>query len=234
MYMSQHIFTPVPSKFQSWVPYNRNYMSLLGRAPGAILNRCLREVRLPEQFYAIGLWTSRDVAKAWAESADSLLGAKPNVDQGLYDGYPMTWSRWDLVDFAWGLEGPAALGAGKFAKVITWAITPEMRPAQDALNRAVLSLLARQPGFVLGETYRGHRGDRYQIIYTFKDATDWPFGADGPPDLRMMLEADTYRSVREKTAKPELLDCTLWECVLGPEQEQIVEMVRGRSAATAL
>ena len=29
MYMSQHGFTPVPDKLAEWIPYNRNYMSLL-------------------------------------------------------------------------------------------------------------------------------------------------------------------------------------------------------------
>ena len=53
MYMSQHAFTPVPSKFDLWVPYNRNYMTLTSRAPGAVLSRILRLRDEPEKFHVL-------------------------------------------------------------------------------------------------------------------------------------------------------------------------------------
>jgi hypothetical protein len=222
MYMSQHAFTPVPSKLELWVPYNRNYMTLTGRVAGAVLSRILREVLEPEKFFALGVWTSHDMAVQWTNSAESKLGAKPNIDLGLYDGYPMTWSRWNLVDFAWGPEGPAEVdGSDAVAKIVTWDVAPGMREAQDAYNRAILSALARQPGFICGETYLGHRGDRYQLIFTLKRAGDWPPAVGMPLDLRMVMEADTFREVREKTPAQKILDCTIWQWVWGPEQARL-------------
>jgi antibiotic biosynthesis monooxygenase (ABM) superfamily enzyme len=235
MYMSQHAFIPVPSKLDLWNIYNRNYMSLTTRVPGAVLSRILREVREPEKFFAIGIWTNHELAAQWQNHPESKLGYKPAQDQGLYEGYPMTWSRWNLVDFAWGLEGPAAADAdaGMSVKLVTWDIAPGMREAQDALNRAVMSLLARQPGFVSGETYCGHRGDRFEILYTFKTARDWPFGEDMPSDLRMLVRSDTFRAVREKTADPVVLDCTLFESVWGPERGRLTQPVGAREGVRA-
>jgi heme-degrading monooxygenase HmoA len=224
MYMSQHAFIPAPDKFDLWTTYNRNYMSLTTRVPGAVLSRILREVKEPEKFFALGVWTNHQLAAEWQNHPESKLGFKPAQDQGLYEGYPMTWSRWNLVDFAWGLEGPApATDLGMSVKMITWEIAPGMREAQDAVNRAMLSLLARQPGFVSGETYCGHRGDRFEILYTFKTAADWPLGENMPADLRMLVGSDTFRAVHEKTADPVVLDCTLFESVWGPEQGRLTQ-----------
>ena len=57
MYVSQHIFTPVPQRLAQWTVYNRNYMSLTARVPGASLSRILRCVEAPERFVAIGIWS---------------------------------------------------------------------------------------------------------------------------------------------------------------------------------
>jgi heme-degrading monooxygenase HmoA len=221
MYMSQHAFTPAPAKFDRWIPYNRNYMSLTARVPGAVLSRILREVREPEKFLAVGVWTGHEAAARWAENPENKLGAQPNIDLGLYDGYPMTWSRWRLVDVAWGLEGPAADPKAAFVKIVTWDVAPGAEAAQAALNRAVLSLLARQPGFICGETYLAHRNDRFQLIYTFAQPTAWPFGGDLPADLRLLVQSDAAAALRAEAAEPAVLDATVWDWVWGPERDRL-------------
>jgi hypothetical protein len=228
MYMSQHHFTPVPAKYELWAPYNRNYMSLTARAPGAVLSRILRRCDQPESFFAVGLWTDREMASRWTESAEAKLGAKPSQDLGLYDGYPMTWTRWGLADFAWGLQGPAGLtGPGLFVKHLTWEVSADGRSAGEAFRRALLSLLARRPGFVCGETYLSHRGDRVQGLYTLKDAGAWPLSGEAPPELRLVLQSHGAPGLDEATS----LDCTLFETVWGPEQAALQRFIGAGAAA---
>ena len=218
MYMSQHLFTPAPGKFDLWVPYNRNYMSLLARAPGAVLSRVLRETGRPERLYAVGLWTGHDAAEQWSDSPEALLGAKPGADQRLYEGRPMTWSRWELIDFAAGRDAADATVPGRFVKLATWPAAPRMQETQEAILRAALSLLARQPGFVCGETYRSHRGGGYQLLYTFREAGDWPLDGEPAAELRLLIEADAVRAIRKAVVDPSVLDCTVWDGAWGPEQ----------------
>jgi hypothetical protein len=216
MYVSQHAFTPVPAKFGQWVPYNRNYMSLSARVPGAVLSRILRLKAEPEKFMAVGVWTSRDVAVQWTESDESKLGSKPSFDLGLYDGYPMTWTRWDLVDFAWGSGGRAPVAAGAVVRHVSWEGSPDARAIQDAFLRATLSILARQPGFICGETHLGHRGDRYQMLYAFEETAERE-SSSPPAELQLLLESDAVRDLRAKTPAPHITDTTVWEWVWGPE-----------------
>jgi len=224
VYMSQHAFTPVPSKFDLWVPYNRNYMTLTSRAPGAVLSRILRLRDEPEKFMAVGLWTDRDVAAQWTSSAEAALGAKPSIDQGLYDGFPMTWTRWELVDFAWGLEGRAALAApGLFVQHVTRTVSPERIETRQTFNRAVMSLMARRPGFVSGETYRGHRNDRLLTIYTFKDEV---CAAEDPPaELAMFLRAADATGFSPQAPAPVSLNCSVFESVWGPEADSVQQFL---------
>ena len=75
MYMSQHRFTPDPAKYELWLPYNRNYMTVTSRAPGAVLSRILRLNDQPQTFLAIGVWASKDQAIAWTDSAEGSAAA---------------------------------------------------------------------------------------------------------------------------------------------------------------
>jgi hypothetical protein len=226
MYVSQHAFTPAPAKFDQWVPYNRNDMSLSARVPGAVLSRILRLKAEPEKFMAVGVWTSRDTAVQWTESDESKLGAKPSVDLGLYEGYPMTWTRWDLVDFAWGLEGPAQVAAGSVIRHVAWEAGPGPNAVQDAFLRATLSILAREPGFICGETHRGHRGDRYQMLYTFEAAAELSSGGSPPAELQLLLESDAIRDLRAKTPAADITDTTVWEWVWGPDAGRLPRIER--------
>jgi quinol monooxygenase YgiN len=222
MYLSQHYFTPDPAKFDLWLPYNRNYMALTARAAGAVWSRILRREDDPEKFIAIGLWTDHLAAQAWVQSADAALGAKPAIDQGLYEGFPLVWSRWNLADFAWGWAGPAGLtGPGLFVKHVTWEVAPGRREAQQTLSRGVMSLMARLPGFVSGETYRGPKDDRLLSIYTFRSRDDWPSAESTPADLQMLLKSDTARAVLDNAPAPVALDCGLFESVWGPETARL-------------
>jgi hypothetical protein len=227
VYMSQHQFTPVPAKYELWLPYNRNYMTLTSRVEGAILSRILRLRDEPEKFIAVGLWTDRDMAVRWSESPESQLGAKPSQDQGLYEGYPMVWSRWDLTDFAWGLEGSGVhMVPGLFVKHLAQEVPAGTMDTRLAFNRALMSLLARRPGFVSGETYRGPKGDRLLSIYTFRRAEDWPLDAERPPaDLGLLVEGDLGRALRAEAPAPEVLDCTLFESVWGPAAPSLQRFV---------
>jgi heme-degrading monooxygenase HmoA len=218
VYMSQHQFTPVPAKYDLWVTYNRNYMTLTARAEGAILSRILRLNDDPEKFFAVGVWTDRDMAVRWSESAESRLGAKPSQDQGLYDGYPMAWTRWDLTDFAWGLEGSTApMNPGLLVKHIAQDVPAGTMDAHLAFNRALMSLLARRPGFVAGETYRGSKGDRLLSIYTFRRPEDWRLDVDHlPADLALLVRGDLARQLWAEAPPPLVVDCTLYESVWGP------------------
>lgn len=230
MYMSQHRFTPDPAKYELWLPYNRNYMTVTSRAPGAVLSRILRLQEEPETFFAIGIWASKDSAVAWTESADSKLAAKPSVDQGLYDGFPMAWSRWTLKDFAWGLAGPKAHDApALFVRHTTTPVEPGKLAARLTFERARLSLLARQPGFVSGETYSNHRGDSVLTIATLATRATAEAGAldDPPADLRLLLETGSDRPA----AAPASLDCTLFQSVWGPAMADLTAFINGEAAA---
>jgi heme-degrading monooxygenase HmoA len=231
MYMSQHQFTPVPSKFDLWRPYNRNYMSLTARAPGAVLSRILRSEADPDQFFAVGLWTSHEAANEWSTSAESRLGAKPSADQGLYEGYPMAWSRWELVDFAFGLEGPGALaGPDLVVRHVTWSGVAEVFEPLETLTRAKMSLMARQPGFVCGETYRGHRGDRLLSICTFRGRQRWPFAGGEPAELDMLRQSDAAAAVRAKAPAPFIVDCEVFESVWGPDSDALQGFIAAAAA----
>jgi heme-degrading monooxygenase HmoA len=224
MYMSQHQFTPDPAKYELWLPYNRNYMTVTSRAPGAVLSRILRLRDQPERFFAIGIWESKAAAVAWTDCAESRLAAKPSVDQGLYDGFPMDWSRWTLRDFAWGLAGPEAHEASDlFVRHVAQPVEVADLPARLVLERARLSLLARQPGFVSGETYIGHRGDSVLTITTFESAEAAAPEAL-PAELRLLR--DGSRSPLGATS----LDCTLFQSVWGPAKADLRAFVGGKAA----
>jgi heme-degrading monooxygenase HmoA len=234
MYMSQHRFTPVPEKYDLWRPYNHNYMTLTARVPGAIWSRILRSNDDPNIFFAVGLWTDHEAAIRWTDSDESKLGAKPNVDLGLYEGYPMTWSRWDLQDFAWGLGGPAAaLGETGFVKHIAWNVAPGAEAAQLTLCRSLMSLLARRPGFLCGETYLDHKKNRLLLIYTLRAAADWPLGEGRtvPAEIEVLLQSETAQAVCERAPAPYALDCELFESVWGPETASLLRFIGAAAAA---
>ncbi len=219
MYMSQHRFTPVPEKFDQWVPYNWNYMTLTARAPGAVLSRILRICEEPDSFFAVGLWTGHEAAAQWSASPQSALGAKPSADQGLYEGYPMEWSRWNLIDFA---QGPAAgiemEAPDVVIRHIEWELASDLASDQETLAAVALSLLARHPGFVSGETYRGHRADKLLMIHTYKTGEDWPFsGSDLPAEFALLGDSPRVQDIIAKTGKPRGQDCSAFQVVWGPE-----------------
>jgi len=233
MYMSQHRFTPVPAKYDLWRPYNHNYMTLTARVPGAVWSRILRARDDPDTFFAIGLWTDREAAMRWTESAESRLGAKPSVDEGLYDGYPMSWSRWSLADFAWGLAGPVRVDDPScFVKHIAWDMAAGAEAEQVALCRSLMSLLARRPGFVCGETYLGHKADRLLQVYTFRSVDDWPLGEGraAPAEIELLLQSDAARAMRDRVPAPTSIDCELFESVWGPETASLQRFIAAEAA----
>jgi hypothetical protein len=227
MYMSQHRFTPVPEKLGQWIPYNRNYLTLTSRAPGAVLSRIMHIADEPQTYFAVGLWTDKDSAIRWSESAESKLGAKPSQDLALYEGYPMDWSRWALIDFAWGLRGrPALDNEGVYVRHAVQEAMPADLPALERANRAALSLMARRPGFISGETYRGHRGDRLLTVLTFEKRKDSPFVGDAlPPDLGLVLTS------APATSTVAALNCTLFQCVWGPDAAALDSFIQASAAA---
>jgi hypothetical protein len=226
MYMSQHSFTPVPEKLNQWIPYNRNYMTLTSRAPGAVLSRILQLIDEPQSYFAVGLWTDKDMAMRWTDSAESKLGAKPSQDLGLYEGQPMAWTRWNLIDFAWGLHGRSALDReGCYVRHVVQEASFAELPALERANRAALSLLARRSGFISGETYRGHKGDRLLTVLIFRNRADSPFDNALPPDLELVLSSAPVHSAA--TA----LDCTLFQCVWGPDAARLDGFIHKAAAA---
>ena len=232
MYLSQHRFTPAPEKFDRWLPYNWNYMTLTARAKGAVLSRILRISNQPESFFAIGLWTDKDHAISWSQSEESRLGAKPSVDQGLYDGYPMEWSRWTLADFAWGRAGPRiSESESLFVRHVVWDIAPGSGDAQATACRIALSLLARRPGIVRGETYLSHRNDRLLLIHSYDSADAWPFGGDLPDDLLVLRDLPAAKAVADSLVpSPQGLTCTPHQVVWGPDAAAIGSFILTQAA----
>jgi hypothetical protein len=206
MYVSQHIFTPVPERLAQWTVYNRNYMSLTARVPGALLSRILRRIDLPEQFVAIGIWSDREKAAEWTQSAENKLGAQPNIDQNLYGDYPMEWSRWTLSEIVWSDRGalPDA-PAGAVVRQLSGDGPPDR-----AVLRGLLALLSRQPGFACGELHIGHKGDRWQVLLTWDDPAACASGM-AAREVVMFLDHPDCRDLVLSG-----VDWTVWDWVPGP------------------
>jgi len=221
MYVSQHIFTPVPERLAKWTVYNRNYMSLTARVPGASLSRILRCVDLPERFVAIGIWSDHQKAADWTRSEENKLGAQPNIDQNLYGDYPMEWSRWTLGEIAWG-DG----GASRDVPSVTFVRQLSGDgPPDRAVLRGLLALLSRQPGFVCGELHIGHKGDRWQMLLGWKDAVDHA-GGMAAREVAMFRQHPDCSNLAMSG-----VDWTVWDWVPGPSWPPVAEASQAQWAA---
>jgi len=206
MYVSQHIFTPVPERLAQWAVYNRNYMSLTARVPGASLSRILRCVEAPERFAAIGIWSDHQKAAEWTQSAENKLGAQPNIDQNLYGDYPMEWSRWTLGDIFWSdCSALPDVPPRTFVRQLSGDSPPD-RP----VLRGLLALLSRQPGFVCGELHIGHKGDRWQMLLGWNDLADHAAGM-AAREVAMFRDHPDCRDLAMTG-----VDWTVWDWVPGP------------------
>lgn len=206
MYVSQHIFTPVPERLAQWTVYNRNYMSLTARVPGASLSRIFRRVEIPEQFVAIGIWSDHQKAAEWTQSEENKLGAQPNIDQNLYGDYPMKWSRWNLAEFVWSGRGAQSqVAPGSCVRQVSGDGAPDL-----PVLRGLLALLSRQTGFVSGELHVGHRGDRWQVLLCWDNRGDCDAGM-GAREVAMFREHPDCRRLEFSE-----VDWSVWDWVAGP------------------
>lgn len=104
-----------PGKFATWLPYGRNFLSVMARQRGVVSVEILRNPAEPDRFVALRTYADRQSSRVGPEfepTVEVQLVIDSGKALGVYEGAaPVVYSNLELYDAIWGQAGPGAYDA---------------------------------------------------------------------------------------------------------------------------